>query len=363
MLKNNEKLKIATVGGVIGIAAIVLVLLGNPRNMGFCIACFIRDTMGALHFHSASVVQYVRPEVIGLVLGSFILSIVRREFSPRGGSSPVLRFIIGAMVMIGALAFLGCPLRLVLRLAAGDLNALVGLFGFVFGIAIGAYFLNQGFSLGRYQKQSSLEGVAFPGLQIALFLLLVLSPSLLAFSSKGPGSMHAPLVISLFFGLLVGALSQHTRFCMVGGFRDLLLVKDSTLFIGFAALFVVNLIGNLLTGSFLLSFSGQSIAHSAHLWNFLGMFVVGLGSVMLGGCPLRQLILAGEGNSDSAIAVLGMAFGAALSHNFSLAGVAANATSKGGVGINGKVAVVLSIIALFAIAAIRIAKERKGVQR
>ena len=49
------------------------------------------------------------------------------------------------------------------------------------------------------------------------------------------------------------------------------------------------------------------------------MMLVGWGSVLLGGCPLRQLILAGEGNSDSAITVFGFMAGAAVSHNFGLA--------------------------------------------
>ncbi|MFR6395122.1 MAG: hypothetical protein ACLUNQ_08625 [Oscillospiraceae bacterium] len=39
--------------------------------------------------------------------------------------------------MIGALAFLGCPLRMVLRIGGGDLNAVVGLVGFTLGIFIG----------------------------------------------------------------------------------------------------------------------------------------------------------------------------------------------------------------------------------
>ena len=82
------------------------------------------------------------------------------------------------------------------------------------------------------------------------------------------------------------------------------------------------------------------------------MLVVGLGSAMLGGCPLRQIILAGEGNSDSAISVLGMLIGAAFAHNFSLAGSAMSADSIGGPSTNGKVAVVLAIIILVVIASI-----------
>ncbi|MFC1588364.1 YedE-related selenium metabolism membrane protein, partial [Planctomycetota bacterium] len=38
-----------------------------------------------------------------------------------------------------------------------------------------------------------------------------------------------------------------------------------------------------------------------------------------GGCPTRHLALSGQGNSDSAMLVIGMLVGAAFSHNFSWA--------------------------------------------
>ena len=44
-------------GLVIGAAAVLLTKLGNPKNMGFCIACFLRDISGAMGFHGAAVVQ------------------------------------------------------------------------------------------------------------------------------------------------------------------------------------------------------------------------------------------------------------------------------------------------------------------
>ena len=116
--KNNWLILVT--GLVIGIAALVLGAHGNPGNMGFCIACFLRDTAGACGLHSAAKVQYVRPEIIGLVLGAFLMSVAGKEFKARAGSSPALRFVIGAFVVIGALAFLGCPLRMVLRLGGGD---------------------------------------------------------------------------------------------------------------------------------------------------------------------------------------------------------------------------------------------------
>ena len=97
-------------GAVVGLAAVVLTHLGNPANMGFCIACFLRDITGAVGMHGAAKVQYVRPEIIGLVLGAFIMSVATKEFRAKAGSSPATRFVLGAFVMIGALAFLGRPL-------------------------------------------------------------------------------------------------------------------------------------------------------------------------------------------------------------------------------------------------------------
>ena len=44
MTLKHEKRNIMLAGLVIGVIASLLVLFGNPKNMGFCIACFLRDT-------------------------------------------------------------------------------------------------------------------------------------------------------------------------------------------------------------------------------------------------------------------------------------------------------------------------------
>ena len=362
-MKKNEKLAIALAGLAIGVIAALLVFFGNPKNMGYCIACFLRDTAGGLKLHSAAVVQYVRPEIIGLVLGSFIMALLKKEWAPKGGSAPFTRFILGFFVMIGCLAFLGCPFRMTLRLAGGDLNALVGLAGFVAGILAGVFFLNKGYSLKRTYKQPKLEGAVAPAIQVVLLVVLVALPTLLVFSESGPGSMRAPIAISLVAGLLVGAMAQRTRMCMVGGIRDVILFKETKLLAGFVALFVAALAGNLILnatqggGFFKLGFASQPVAHTAHIWNFLGMALVGYGCTLLGGCPLRQLILTGEGNTDSAITVTGLVVGAAFCHNFGLAGAAGAVkegvvTSAGGVGTNGRIMVVVGLVVCTIIACV-----------
>ena len=63
-------------GLVTGALAAFLVKLGNPGNMGTCVACFERDIAGALGLHRAEVVQYIRPEIIGFVLGATLATLV-----------------------------------------------------------------------------------------------------------------------------------------------------------------------------------------------------------------------------------------------------------------------------------------------
>lgn len=331
-------------GLAVGAAAVLLTFLGNPANMGFCIACFLRDIAGALNFQRAGfdaevgtgIVQYIRPEVIGLVLGSTAIAMAKKEFRPKGGSSPMIRFILAVFVMIGALVFLGCPLRMVIRIGGGDLNAVVGLVGFAIGIIIGILVLKRGFSLRRAYQQSMAEGLIFPALMLALLALLVMRPDFIIFSAKGPGSMAAPVLVALAVALVIGVLAQRSRLCMVGGIRDAVMFRDFRLISAFAAIIVAVLVGNLLLGSFKPGFAEQPIAHSEALWNLLGMVLVGWGSVLLGGCPLRQLILAGEGNTDSAVTVTGFIVGAAVSHNF---GLASSATGIG----TGPVAIAVAI--------------------
>lgn len=339
----GDKTAIVVSGIIIGIITILLVVLGNPANMGYCIACFIRDIAGGLGFHRAAVVQYVRPEIIGLVLGAFIISLSFREFRATAGSGVMLRFVLGMFMMMGALIFLGCPWRMILRLAGGDLNAIVALPGYVMGIWVGTLFLRQGYTLGQAREQTRLSGLIAPLMAFGLLLLLVAAPALLFFSEEGPGSMRAPLYIALAAGLIVGVLAQRTRFCTMGAFRDVILFRDYHLFSGVAALFLVVLAGNLILGSFNLGFANQPVAHTDGIWNFLGMGIVGLAAVLAGGCPLRQLILAGEGSGDAAGTVLGLTAGAAVMHNFGWAG------SPAGVSSGGQVMVIVLWVLLIAI--------------
>lgn len=336
-------------GIAVGVLAPVLVRLGNPGNMGICVACFSRDIAGALGLHRAAVVQYIRPEIIGFVLGSLVAALFFREFKPRTGSAPLVRFLLGMLAAIGALVFLGCPWRAYLRLTGGDWNAIPGILGLFAGILVGIAFLKMGFSLGRSRPAPKAMGWVMPILMVVLLILLIAAPQFgrdadgnpvgpVFFSTQGPGSQHAPIWIALGVGLLVGFLAQRSRFCTVGALRDLVLLRDSHLFNGILALLASAFIVNLALGQFKPGFTGQPVAHTAWLWNFGGMALAGLAFTLAGGCPGRQLFLSGEGDGDAALFSLGMIVGAGFAHNFGFA------SSPNGPGPFGPAIVIIGLI-------------------
>ncbi|MFO7727063.1 MAG: YedE family putative selenium transporter [Desulfonatronovibrio sp.] len=336
---------IIAVGAVIGVLAPLLQKMGNPPNMGICVACFERDIAGAIGLHRAAVVQYLRPEILGFVLGSLAAALMFREFKPSGGSAPMTRFVLGMVAMIGALVFLGCPWRAILRLAGGDGNAILGLAGLAAGVWIGTLFFRKGYNLGRNYKQSVATGLMLPLIMLGLLALRLMFPpiegadesGILFYSLKGPGAGYAPLLVSLVVGLGIGFLAQRSRFCTMGAIRDLILFKQIHLMAGFLALLAVAFVVNILLGQFHPGFEGQPVAHNLHFWNFAGMLVAGLAFALAGGCPGRQLFMSGEGNGDAGIFVLGMITGAALAHNWGLA------SSPAGLGPHGAAATFIGL--------------------
>ncbi len=336
-------------GIVVGVLAPVLVKLGNPGNMGICVVCFSRDIAGALGLQRVSTVQYIRPEIIGLVLGALIAALIFREFKPRTGSAPLVRFLLGMFAVFGALVFLGCPWRAYLRLAGGDWNAIFGILGLVAGVGIGIVFLRMGFSLGRNRPAPKAVGWVMPTIMVTLLVLLLVAPQFgrdangnlvgpIFFSEKGPGSQHALIIISLAVALVIGFLAQRSRFCTVGAIRDVILLRDSRLLQGVAALIVTAFIANLALGQFHPGFENQPIAHTNEWWNFGGMVLAGLAFTLAGGCPGRQLFLAGEGDADSAVFAIGMIVGAGFAHNFN------TASSAAGVSAFGPITVIVGLI-------------------
>lgn len=318
-------------GAVLGIVAAFLAYAGNPANMGICAACFLRDTSGALGFHSVQTLQYLRPELIGLVLGGFLASLFwTKEFAPKNSTATFSSFFLGVFAMIGALVFLGCPWRAFLRLGGGDMTAIAGFLGLAAGVGIGLFFKKNGYKVD--ESVSVSKNIGFLPVIFSVLLLLALVFGLkigengaLFSSVKGPAAQHAALFISLIGGLVVGVFIQKSKFCSVGAFARAY-KGDFSMFWGVVAIISFATIANLALGQYKFGFEAQPIAHNDFVWNFLGMVLAGLCFSLSEGCPGKHLVQMGTGNLHSGIFVIGMMAGAGFAHNFLLASSPAGIT-------------------------------------
>jgi len=329
LLRHQDVLLITATGLAIGGLGVWLAFLGNPRNAGICISCYLENLAGALGLHGNARMQYVRPELIGFILGAMATAFLGREFRSEGGSSPVLRFLGGAVLIIGCGVFMGCPIRMALRLGAGDFTAASGLVGLMGGVWLGFEFLKRGFYLGEAAPMPLLNGLILPLVAVAALIAVLLKSPLLQSSSSGPGAERAPFAIALGAGLLIGALAQRSRFCITGNIGNFLAARDFKIASGVVAMFGSALVVSLMLGAFHPGVDAQPGSHLAYGWSFLGMALVGVTSVMIGGCPFRQVVLASQGSADAAAAVIGMLGGAALVQTWGLASTNIGPTPAG----------------------------------
>ena len=343
---------IVAAGASMGVLGVALVYWGNPANSGICISCFVENLAGGLGLHANARMAYLRPELAGFVLGAFFMALAGREHRSRSGGMALTGFILGVFLIVGSSVFMGCPIKMMLRLGAGDLTALAGLAGTGAGVWMGVYYLRAGLDVGSSRtEERSFQGYLLPLLTLILFGAWLLHPDILTASVTGPGSRHAPVAVALLSGLAIGALAQRSRFCVTGSFTNLFLARDTGLMRGLAALILSAVFLNVALGFFRVGVLDQPGSHPYHLWNFLSMAMVGFASVLAGGCPFRQLVLAGEGAADAAVVVLGMVVGGGFVHQWGIASSSAGPTPAG------KAAVLLGLI--FCLAVVR-AYRREG---
>lgn len=336
---NRHTLMVVAAGLALGIFGVLLVLWGNPQNSGLCVSCFVENTAGALGLHNNPRMQYLRPELIGFVLGAVAAALVGREFNSRGGSAPLHRLLAGFFLIVGCAVFIGCPIKMFLRFLAGDLSTLGGIAGLVAGVWLGLKALAAGVHLGGSRKRADGAGFWVPLFFVLLLVFVLWPPGFVISSTRGSATQAAPVLVSLGVGLLLGALAQRSRFCVTGSIRDTLLMgRRSPLLWGLLAFLLSGLVTSLVTGQFHPGFYGQPGAHLDLLWGFLGMMLVGVISVLIGGCPFRQLIKSGEGDADAGLVVVGMLLGGGLVQAWQIAG------TSSGVSLYGKVAVMAGFI-------------------
>ncbi len=152
----------------------------------------------------------------------------------------------------------------------------------------------------------------------------------------------APALVTLVMGIVLGYLAQRSRFCLIGGLRDFILVHDTELLKGAAAFFitawlafsVASVFGGVdfqgpqlqqtvqagvtpvvTSGPAAMSNAAGVVAWLAGInwsrWALMALAGIGLGlfSTVANGCPTRQHILAAQGMQDSLLYLAGFYLG------------------------------------------------------
>jgi uncharacterized membrane protein YedE/YeeE len=115
------------------------------------------------------------------------------------------------------------------------------------------------------------------------------------------------ILSGIIVGLGFGYALQRGRFCSNTGFRDILLIQDSTLFRAWALAVVVQLVGVTTLSS--LGFLPVTVPPFWWAANIIGGVAFGIGMVLAGGCSSGTCYRVGEGLAGSLLALIAFGMG------------------------------------------------------
>lgn len=321
---------------LIGLLGALLSVWGNPINTGICISCFMENFSGALKLHNNLLMQYIRPEMVFIIIGSFLSAVIRNEFSTRYSPSFMHSFLGGIFMIIGSAVFIGCPIKMLLKLAGGDLNSIAGIIGTIFGVWLGVRLLKENINTSLFKtviKSNDKSFFVIPLTFIFLIFLYFFKGELFAESVSGAGAEKSPIIYSISTGLIIGIFAQYSRFCVTGSIRNSIILRKMTGFFALALLVLSAVIINVIYGRFNLGIVGQPGSHTEYLWSFVSMALVGYIAVIIDGCPFRQLVKMGEGDINAFVCFLGMLIGSAFVQNFKILADSSGPTLLGKIGV------------------------------
>ncbi|MBM7636531.1 YeeE/YedE family protein [Streptococcus saliviloxodontae] len=102
-------------------------------------------------------------------------------------------------------------------------------------------------------------------------------------------------------GLVFGFILQRSRFCMTGGFRDMYIARDNTLFYAFVIAITVESLG--VISLWKLGYLANPYEDYSVLGAIVGSYLFGIGIVLAGGCATGTWYRAGEGLIGSWVAL------------------------------------------------------------
>lgn len=249
----------------------------------------------------------------GLLFGAFLAALLAGQFGIRIGTvrELVKGLIGGVLIGIGAVLVRGCNIG---GFFSG--SSALGLQGMTMavGLTIGAYF---GVRYLVWEMNSApLEGKNLGGLKLTAktqsYMSVVVAGGLIYAMFKyanDPRLFDRALI--LFFGILLGIVSQRSRICFVRAFREPFLTGDASHTKAMLLALAISLSGITLVKFVLWDRIDDFVRPSFWVGSLVGGIIFGYGMVMAGGCGGGTIWRVGEGHVKLWMTLAGYIFTAA----------------------------------------------------
>jgi len=245
---------------------------------------------------------------IFLVIGSFIGALLSKEFAlripPKG--ELIKGFIGGSLMALGATFGIGCTIGAFFSgMPAMSGGAIIFTIGLFLGVIVALKYLMwemekfPGFSSGK--SYNFLAGTGKSGVwQKWVGWIVLIITFIIAFQYSDGNTIMTWFII---IGMLMGLISQRSRFCIVKAFRDPFMTGEADGSVGVIAGLMIGLFGFTIIKYFGIGIGDIALRTREMTWVFphfflraiIGGFVFGLGMTIAGGCAVGTLWRVGEG--------------------------------------------------------------------
>jgi len=300
-------------GIVLGTLNILLFVIKSPWGASGGINNWGENVFGLMGIFGLENVKPLSTSFYGmlcvfLVIGSFIAALLSKEFALRIPpiGELIKGFIGGSLMALGATFGIGCTIGAFFSgMPAMSGGAIIFTIGLFIGVIVALKYLMwemdkfPGFSSGK--SYNLLAGTGKSGIwqKYLGWIVLIITFTVAYLYSDGNKIMSWFIII----GMLMGLISQRSRFCIVKAFRDPFMTGEADGSVGVMAGLMIGLFGFTIIKYFGIGIGDIPLRAREMTWVFphflfralIGGFVFGLGMTIAGGCAVGTLWRVGEG--------------------------------------------------------------------
>lgn len=251
---------------------------------------------------------------LAIVAGALIAALLSGEFALRVSyPRDLLRGLLGGILLgVGSVLGIGCTIGgFLTAYSALSLAGPLFMVGLMAGAWLGLRLLM--FDLAREKSAKPIYTMSARGWQryqpaigaaLAVVAVYLLVQDATEFTYAGITGRRSILVL---FGLLLGVISQRSRFCFVRAFREPYMTGDGAMTRGVALALLVGVVGfAVIKGTDLSDVRSveEMVNPSVWLGSLVGGVIFGIGMVLTGGCASGSLWRVGEGQVKFVIVLL-----------------------------------------------------------